>query len=62
MTDKLAGIRNPGTVYLNPSVPELIERAIAGGEGALAASGALEFDDAFRLMQRGPADLRGTAS
>jgi phosphoenolpyruvate carboxykinase (ATP) len=55
MTDKLAGIRNPGTVYLNPSVPELIERAIAGGEGALAASGALVSDTGERTG-RSPRD------
>jgi phosphoenolpyruvate carboxykinase (ATP) len=55
MTDKLAGIRNPGTVYLNPSVPELIERAIAGGEGALAANGALVSDTGERTG-RSPKD------
>ncbi|HVF53198.1 MAG TPA: phosphoenolpyruvate carboxykinase (ATP) [Actinomycetota bacterium] len=37
----LAGISNPGSVHLNPSVPELVELAIARGEGVLAATGAL---------------------
>lgn len=37
----VAGIEGPGKVHLNPSVPELVEVAIARGEGALAESGAL---------------------
>ncbi|HYY44589.1 MAG TPA: phosphoenolpyruvate carboxykinase (ATP), partial [Actinomycetota bacterium] len=38
--DKFAGI-SPGEVHLNLSPPELIERAVARGEGLLARSGAL---------------------
>ncbi len=34
------GLRNLGRVYRNLSVPQLIERALAGGEGVLAANGA----------------------
>jgi phosphoenolpyruvate carboxykinase (ATP) len=37
----LAGIEGPGDVHRNLSAPALVERAIARGEGILAASGAL---------------------
>jgi phosphoenolpyruvate carboxykinase (ATP) len=40
-TDGLAGVRDPGTVYENLSVPELVELSIAREEGILARSGAL---------------------
>jgi len=39
-SDNLAGIRRPGKVYRNPSAAQLIELAVARGEGALASSGA----------------------
>ncbi|MFN2594968.1 MAG: phosphoenolpyruvate carboxykinase (ATP) [Actinomycetota bacterium] len=41
MSDKLAGVQRPGRVFLNPSVPELIEQAVTRGEATLAATGAL---------------------
>ncbi|MGH2757120.1 MAG: phosphoenolpyruvate carboxykinase (ATP) [Actinomycetota bacterium] len=37
----LAGIEHPGEVHRNLSAPELVERAVARGEGVLAHSGAL---------------------
>ena len=37
----LAGIEDPGSIHLNPTVDELIEHAVARGEGVVAASGAL---------------------
>jgi phosphoenolpyruvate carboxykinase (ATP) len=40
-SQSLAGITSPGTVYLNPSVPQLVENAIERGVGKLARSGAL---------------------
>ena len=40
-SNRLAGITRPGSVQLNLSTPELIERAIARDEGLLARSGAL---------------------
>ena len=40
-SDGLAGIEHPGEVHRNLSAPELVERAVARGEGVLAASGAL---------------------
>ena len=55
MTDELAGIRDPGTVHRNPSVPELIEHAIARQEGSLADSGALVSDTGERTG-RSPLD------
>jgi phosphoenolpyruvate carboxykinase (ATP) len=55
MTENLAGILRPGTVYLNPSVPELIEQSTARGEGALADSGALVSDTGSRTG-RSPRD------
>ena len=41
MSSDLAGIKHPGTVYVNPSVPELVELAISRGEGLLTETGAL---------------------
>ncbi len=41
MSAELSGIKNPGTVHLNPSVPELIELAVSRGEGRLTERGAL---------------------
>ncbi len=35
------GIKNPGHVYRNLSIPKLIEHALARGEGILASNGAL---------------------
>jgi phosphoenolpyruvate carboxykinase (ATP) len=55
VTDELAGIQSPGTVHLNPSVPELIEHSIARREGSLADSGALVSDTGARTG-RSPAD------
>ena len=55
MTDELAGIQRPGTVHLNPSVPELIEHSIARREGALADTGALVSDTGARTG-RSPKD------
>lgn len=39
--EMIAGIEDPGTVYVNPSVPLLVELAVAREEGVLAQSGAL---------------------
>ena len=41
MPESLAGVEKPGTIHRNLTVPELIEQAVARGEGVLAASGAL---------------------
>ncbi|MEA2487872.1 MAG: phosphoenolpyruvate carboxykinase [Actinomycetota bacterium] len=41
MSDELAGVQRPGRVFLNPSVPELVEQAVGRGEATLAATGAL---------------------
>lgn len=41
MSSDLAGIKHPGTVYVNPSVPELVELAISAGEGLLTETDAL---------------------
>src|SRR5215213_879822 len=35
------GLRNLGTVYVNPPVPVLIEESIRRGEGQLASNGGL---------------------
>jgi len=40
-SENLAGVTEPGTLYVNPSAPELVELSIANGEGILARSGAL---------------------
>jgi phosphoenolpyruvate carboxykinase (ATP) len=53
--ERLAGIRNPGTIYLNASVPELNEMAVKGGEGVLASSGALVCETGTRTG-RSPQD------
>ncbi len=37
----LAGIQRPGTVHMNLSVPQLVEKAVGRGEGTLSSSGAL---------------------
>ena len=37
----LAGIKRPGTVHLNLSVAELVEKAVDRGEGTLSSTGAL---------------------
>ena len=39
--ESFAGIDNPGTVHLNPTVDELIEFALKRDEGVIAANGAL---------------------
>jgi len=39
--DRLAGVKDPGIVYENLSVPELVELAIAREEGVLSRSGSL---------------------
>lgn len=41
MSPELSGIKDPGTVHINPSVPELIELSVARGEGKLTERGAL---------------------
>lgn len=40
-TESIGGVKNPGKIHLNPSPPELVELAVARGEGVLAANGAL---------------------
>jgi phosphoenolpyruvate carboxykinase (ATP) len=40
-SDKLAGIKNPGTIHINLSAPELVEHAVSRQEGILSRSGAL---------------------
>lgn len=40
-SEALAGIPSPGTIHRNLSTPELVELAVARGEGVLARSGAL---------------------
>jgi phosphoenolpyruvate carboxykinase (ATP) len=40
-SDKLAGIKNPGTVHMNLSAPALNEFAVVNREGIFALSGAL---------------------
>jgi phosphoenolpyruvate carboxykinase (ATP) len=41
LSERLAGIDSPGTIYRNISPPRLVELAITRGEGLLAVSGAL---------------------
>ena len=41
MSLEVAGIKNPGSVYLNPSPAELVEHAIRRGEAKLSDTGAL---------------------
>ncbi|MGI8942012.1 MAG: phosphoenolpyruvate carboxykinase (ATP) [Actinomycetota bacterium] len=41
MSSEVAGIKNPGTLHVNPSPAQLVELAIARGEAQLAGSGAL---------------------
>ena len=40
-SQSLAGIEHPGTVHVNLSVPQLVEKAVERGEGTLSATGAL---------------------
>ena len=46
MPPEVAGVRNPGTVHINPSPAELVELAIARGEAKLSSDGALVAVDA----------------
>ncbi len=41
MRDELAGVENAGKVHANLSAPELVEMAVARGEGMLSQSGSL---------------------
>jgi phosphoenolpyruvate carboxykinase (ATP) len=41
MPSEIAGIESSGKIHFNPSVPELIEHAVARGEARLAQTGAL---------------------
>jgi phosphoenolpyruvate carboxykinase (ATP) len=41
MSERLAGVEKPGTIHRNLTAAELVEHAVARGEGVLADSGAL---------------------
>ena len=55
MSQAIAGIKSPGKVFLNPSVPELMELAIARDEGLLTHNGALVTNTGKRTG-RSPSD------
>jgi phosphoenolpyruvate carboxykinase (ATP) len=55
MSQEVAGIQNPGRVYLNPSPAELVELAIGRGEAQLSDTGALVAETG-ELSGRSPAD------
>ncbi|MPZ90891.1 MAG: phosphoenolpyruvate carboxykinase (ATP) [Actinobacteria bacterium] len=55
MSLEVAGIKNPGRVYLNPSPAELVEHAIRRGEAQLSDTGALVAETG-KLTGRSPKD------
>ncbi|CAN5608633.1 phosphoenolpyruvate carboxykinase (ATP) [soil metagenome] len=55
MSLEVAGIKNPGTVYLNPSPAELVEHAVRRGEAQLSDTGALVAETG-KLTGRSPKD------
>ena len=55
MSLEVAGIKNPGRLYLNPSPAELVEHAIRRGEAQLSDTGALVAETG-KLTGRSPKD------